>query len=69
MSLPVCYGGNGGRFVIEVAALCMLGAVSLIVAGWVWFGEAGLVVGLAVFGLACIGLASVRAGKVRRGVS
>ena len=54
---------------IEVAALCVLGAVSLIVAGWVWFGEAGLTVGLAVFGVLCIALASVRAGKVRRGDS
>jgi len=55
--------------VIEVAALCLLGAVSLIAAGWVWFGDAGLTAGLAVFGVVCIVLASVRAGKVRRGVS
>lgn len=61
--------GDGGRSVIEVAALCLLGAVSLIAASWVWFGDAGLTAGLAVFGVACIVLASVRAGKVRRGVS
>ena len=61
--------GDGGRSVIDVAGLCLLGAVSLIAAATVAFGDVGLTAGLAVFGLACIGLASLRAKKVRRGAS
>ena len=52
---------------IDVAGLCLLGAVCLIAAATVMFGDVGLAAGLAVFGVACIVLASIRAEKVRRG--
>jgi len=64
----VCYGG-GGRSVIDVAGLCLLGAACLIAAATVMFGDVGLTAGLAVFGVACIVLASIRAKKVRRGAT
>ena len=60
-------GIDGGRVVIDVAALCVVGVVLLVLCAWSQFGEIGLNVGLLLSGLTLFWLASVRAKRVRSG--